>query len=397
METVPEINSDINTDGPGTTRRMERRGLDPFSWYRQMRSEHPIFYDTQSKMWQLFRYNDVLNVLTKPALFSSQRGIAVTTDEEQQLLSLIVTDPPRHRQLRALVSQVFTPRMIEQMTEHIREIVSELLDAVLERGKMDIIADLGYPLPVIVIAEMLGVPLEDRDDFKQWSDLVVSSSQEQAEAGTAALYEYFRHQVANRREHHQDDLVGRLVDAHMGEQSLTETEVIVFCTLLMVAGNETTTNLIGNALWCFDEYPEVWDQLREDRSLVPSALEEVLRFRSPVQMLGRGVLQDTEIGGQPLKAGEYVLSWIGAANRDEAQFPDPDVFDIRRSPNRNIAFGHGIHFCLGAHLARLESRIALEGLLDRFSEVRRIREEPLHLTPSFFALGVEHLPVTLKR
>jgi cytochrome P450 len=378
-------------------RSLGKAGLNPFPEYKHMRETDPLSYDAERNMWHMYRYKDCLEMMTQPQKFSSQRGVTITTEEQQKQMSLIITDPPRHRQLRALVSQAFTPRIIEQMESDIRITVDELLDAVLDKGQMDIIDDLAYPLPVIVIARMLGVPPEDRANFKKWSDDVVSISEEKSIAGRASLYTYFQQQVIKRRENYQDDLVGRLLKAQIDGQLLSETEIVVFCALLMTAGNETTTNLIGNALWCFDEQPEVWQQLRADRSLLPGAIEEVLRFRSPSQHIARAATEDIEFGGQQIKAGQVVIGWTGAANRDEAQFPDAEVFDIRRSPNRHLAFGHGIHFCLGAHLARLEAKLALEGLLERFSEVRRRREVPLQPVESYFALGVEHFPVTLKR
>src|SRR5436305_12171684 len=210
------------------------------------------------------------------------------------------------------------------------------------------------------------------------------------------MSEYFLDMIAQRSREPKDDLISALLDAQIDGQHLNQRELLGFCILLLVAGNETTTNLIGNALLCFDEHPEVMEQLRAEPALVPGAIEEVLRYRSPVQYMYRRAAANVTVRDQEIQAGQMLLAWIGSANRDEAQFPDPDSFDIRRTPNRHIAFGHGIHFCLGAPLARLEAKIALTLLLERFDDIQRVRSVPLEAAGADFAYGVKHLPMTFR-
>ncbi|HKV01438.1 MAG TPA: cytochrome P450, partial [Ktedonobacteraceae bacterium] len=286
---------------------------------------------------------------------------------------------------------------VAQLSERITAIINELLDQVAARGHMDIVDDLSYPLPVIVIAEMLGIPQEDRERFKVWSDAVVGATYPERGNPQAEMSEYFLDMIQQRSREPQNDLISALLDAQIDGQHLNQRELLGFCILLLVAGNETTTNLIGNALLCFDEHPEVMEELRAEPALVPGAIEEVLRYRSPVQYMYRRAIADITIGDHEMRAGQMVLAWIGSANRDEAQFPDPDYFDIRRTPNRHIAFGHGIHFCLGAPLARLEAKIALTMLLERFHEIKRVPGVPLEATGSDLVFGVKHLPITFRQ
>jgi len=271
------------------------------------------------------------------------------------------------------------------------------LDQVAATGSMDVIDDLAYPLPVIVIAEMLGIPQEDRERFKLWSDAVVGATDDVGGNPQAEMSEYFLDMIEQRSRERKDDLISALLDAQIDGQHLNQRELLGFCVLLLVAGNETTTNLIGNALLCFDEYPEVMEQLRSEPALVPGAIEEVLRYRSPVQYMYRSAIADIVIRGHEIRAGQTVLARIGSANRDEAQFPDADRFDIKRTPNRHIAFGQGIHFCLGAPLARLEAKFALTMLLERFHEIKRVAGVPLEATGSDLVYGVKHLPVTFRQ
>jgi cytochrome P450 len=382
--------------------------LNPFDYYRKMRESAPVSYDEKNKIWSLFRYDDVLRIASDYSTFSSeqvmnseqgmeamrQEGISEEDMPTQSILSL---DPPRHRQLRSLVSQAFTPRAITRLTPRITQIAHEYLDKVASTGRMDIIQDLSYPLPVIVIAELLGVPIEDRAQFKRWSDGLIDPEPGTANKVIVEMNRYFRPIIAERRGAPREDLISGLVVAEVDGEKLTERELLSFCVILLVAGNITTTNLIGNAILCFDEHPEVMDQLREDLSLLPAAIEEVLRYRSPVQMVVRAAATDTIIGGQEIKKGQFVVPYLGSANRDGAQFPEPDIFDIRRNPNRHVAFGHGIHFCIGAPLARLETRIAFEALLTRFRNIKRVQEtelEPLRAGGGFY--GVKNLPVTFE-
>jgi len=354
-----------------------------------------VYYNPQYHFWQVFRYEDVQRVLSDYASFSSGFG-GGEQGQDPLSSSLISMDPPRHRQLRNLVTQAFTPRSVAQLSERITTIVNQLLDQVAATGNMDIIDDLAYPLPVIVIAEMLGIPHEDRERFKVWSDSVVGASNPEGGNPQAEMSAYFLNMISQRSREPKDDLITALLNAQIDGQHLNQRELLGFCILLLVAGNETTTNLIGNALLCFDEHPEVMEQLRSEPALIPGAIEEVLRYRSPVQYMYRRAVSDVTIRDQEIRTGQMVLAWIGSANRDEAQFPDPDSFDIRRTPNRHIAFGHGIHFCLGAPLARLEAKITLTLLLERFHEIQRVRDIPLEATGSDLVFGVKHLPITFR-
>ncbi|HEY0755211.1 MAG TPA: cytochrome P450 [Ktedonobacteraceae bacterium] len=372
-------------------RAVSKMGLNPFPWYREMREKDPVHFDEQARIWEIFTYQDILVILKNPALFSSERARQISQDGLSG--SILSTDPPRHNKLRGLVSQVFTPRAIARLEDRMRAIVNELLDAGVKDGRLDIISDLAYPLPVIVIAEMLGIPASERDMFKRWSDDVVSNLWERAVEGYQELNRYFREIVGQRRKMPWDDLISDLLSARLDGEPLTEDEIVNFCNLLLVAGNETTTNLIGNAVLCFDEYPESLAQIRADHSLLPDAIEEVLRFRSPVQRMSRIPLTDTSLRGKLLKADQPVFLWIAAANRDEQQFPESETFDIKRTPNRHLAFGSGIHACLGAPLARLETRVAFECLLERFQTLQRDQTVSLQPIQSFFGYGVEHLPV----
>ena len=369
--------------------------LNPFPRYRLMRESHPVFYQPQYQFWQVFRYEDVQRVLSDYTSFSSAMGGG---GQRQDPLgsSLVTMDPPRHRQLRNLVTQAFTPRNVARLSDRITAIINELLDQVAATGSMDVIDDLAYPLPVIVIAEMLGIPQEDRERFKLWSDAVVGATDHAGGDPQAEMSEYFLDMIEQRSRERKDDLISALLDAQIDGQYLNQRELLGFCVLLLVAGNETTTNLIGNALLCFDEHPEVYEQLRAESELIPGAIEEVLRYRSPVQFMYRRAAANVTIGEHEIQAGQMVLAWIGSANRDEAQFPDPDRFDIRRTPNRHIAFGHGIHFCLGAPLARLEAKIALIMLLERFHEIKRVPGVQLEPIGSNLVFGVKHLPITFR-
>ncbi len=376
--------------------------LDPFSWYREMRESHPIYFDKENELWNVFRYEDTQRILTDPTTFSSEVVQRTMTDEERKMVtgepSILSLDPPRHRQLRSLVTQAFTPRTVAHQESRITSIIDEYLTKVAPTGHMDIIADLAYPLPVTVIAELLGVPTADQEKFKHWSDAIVSARREEAMQAGKEMAQYFKRITEQRRAEPQEDLISELLAAQVDGQYLTEGELQSFYILLLVAGNETTTNLLGNALWCFDEHPEAMDELRANPDLIPSAIEEVLRYRSPVQRLIRITTTETTLGGQTIKAGQLVSPWLGSANRDPEQFPDPETFDIHRTPNRHVAFGHGIHFCVGAPLSRLEAKIALGMLLERFGNIRRERAKALKRIPAASAFyGVQELPVTFTR
>ncbi|MHB8598983.1 MAG: cytochrome P450 [Ktedonobacteraceae bacterium] len=369
---------------------------DIYSWYQEMQASHTVYYDASRASWLVFRYDDVQHVLLNPHIFSSQR----TTNPDGSIDpiasgGILGMDPPRHRQYRTLISQAFTPRVVARLEPRITEIVHSLLNEVQDKGEMDAVGDLAFPLPVIVIADLLGVPSSDRDQFRQWSSDYVGSDYALRLATAKKIAMYFHGMIEQRRQEPCDDLISDLLRAEIDGEHLPEQDVLGTCLLLLIAGHETTTGLIGNAIVCLDEHPESLHQLVEQPELLPSAIEEVLRYRAVVHTMPRVVNEDTVLCGQEISAGNLLLPLFGSANLDEAQFPNADHFDIRRTPNRHVGFGYGIHFCLGAPLARLETRIALQALLERFPNMHQVHNVPLELKPSSFIYGLKHLPISL--
>jgi cytochrome P450 len=373
--------------------------LHPFPYYQVMREQRPVYYSSEFKSWFVSRYDDVQCVIDDPELFSSQqtfRRRRSPSEEGKTVRTLLWADPPHHRQLRSLVSQAFTPRTISGLATRITQIAHTHLDIVAAQGTMDIINDLANPLPIIVIAELLGIPTQDQQQFKRWSDSIVSPAHLEKKQAVIAMNAYFLKIIAQRRQQQQDDLISALLTAQLDGAWLSDAELLNFCRLLLVAGHETSTNLIGNALLTLDEQPEVMDELRAAPDLIPAAVEEVIRYRTPIQRLRRAATSDTNMRGYTIKAGEIVSPILGSANRDAEQFSQPDTFDIHRTPNRHLGFGHGIHFCIGAPLARLEAKIALETLLTRFTAIKLCKEFPLQPVASSFVYGVKNLPVTFR-
>lgn len=376
----------------------------PYPYYAMARQAAPVVYADAIGGWSVFGYENCRTILRNPALFSSNAAQFLEgLNPDQQ--SMLGSDPPRHTQLRNLVNLAFTPRRVAALEPRLRQISKELLDAVQAQGSFDLVRDLSYPLPVIVISELLGVPSEDRAVFKRWSDEIVAHLGQNIRPGAdippalqAAEDEfiaYFTEQIERHRQAPQDDLIQALLAAEIDGRKLSANELLSFCILLLVAGNETTTNLIGNAMRCFLDFPAELERVQANRSLLPSAIEEVLRFRSPVQATIRFATEDTELGGQGIQRGQRVIVWLAAANRDPAEFPDPDRFDVSRQPNRHLAFGLGIHFCLGAPLARLEALVALDTLLERFQSLQRLNNDAFEPVEGFIMHGVKSLPLAL--
>lgn len=376
--------------------------LDPYSLYKTMRKKDPVYYDPHRDNWNIFLYEDVKRVLSEYESFSSQFMQKGSHRMEMPFTaSMISSDPPRHRKLRDLVTQAFTPRAITNLAPRITEIVNQRLEQIKSETPTDFIEVLAYPLPVIVIAEMMGIPVEDQERFKEWSDVVVQSADFRGNIDPQSfnnpkileMSQYFFQLIQERKMNPGEDLISGLLEANIDGEHLEMIDLLGFCALLLVAGNETTTNLLGNAMLTFIEKPEVWEQLRIYPELIPDAIEEALRFRSPVQSMFRVATKDIHLSGQTIPQGGRVVAWIGSANHDENQFTDPEKFELERSPNRHLAFGHGIHYCLGAPLARLEAKIALEALLNCYERVELVPNSDLKRIPSNLILGLEELPV----
>jgi len=327
-------------------------------------------------IWQFFRYEDVRKILMDWSTFSSHFPMGIISG------TVINEDPPKHDQLRALVADPFSAPNVELLRDRVRGIVHELLSKV--GSEMDVINDLAVPLPVMVIADMLGLPKEDMWTFKEWSDDLVGVNDRNS---LPELVQYLQRKVEERRASPRKDLISTLA----GGRELTDRELISFLILLLVAGNETTTNLIGNAVLTLLERRELLEHLKGDLTL---PVEEFLRYRSPVQGMFRIAKKNVQISNVEVKEGDMVFAWIGSANRDEAKFKDPDFFIPDRKPNPHLAFGAGVHTCLGAPLARLEGKIALEALLKLIPRMK-LREEKLEPVGNWIFLGVRHLLVDL--
>jgi cytochrome P450 len=374
---------------------------DPFPFYEIGRQMSPLYVESMD-LWMAFKYDECLAILRNNEDWSS--GGAMPAQDPGQPVpqpSMLGSDPPRHTRLRSLVSQAFTPRMVEQLEPRLRQIAGELLDAVIDRGECDLVESLTYPLPVIAIAEILGVEPAKRERFKVWSDEVVASlgtSEDNIRQETMdEMSAYFEGLFEERRANPRNDLVSGLLRAEMDGEKLSFDELLQMLILLLVAGNETTTNLIGNAMQEFIANPEQLARVEADRSLIPSALEEVLRIHSPVQATVRRAARDLEFGSKQIRQDQQCVVWLAAANRDASQFPEPLRFDVTRTPNRHLAFGMGIHFCLGAPLARLEAKVAYEELLNRAKNFRRTDDRILPRVPTFIMRGVRELPIAFDR
>ena len=372
---------------------------DPYPYYAELRREHPVFPVEAFSGLAISRYEDVSYVLNNQALFSSD-GFGQTNINGRETKMLISADPPDHTPLRGLVNKAFTPRMIADLEPRIREVTNELLDAAAERGDMDLIDDVAIPLPVTIIAEILGVEPAHQEKFKKWSDSVVAvkMTQEDMEAHEVLMQEfidYFGVVIEERRKEPKNDMISLLVQAEKQEEALSADELITFTLLLLVAGNETTTNLIGNMMRALLAHPDQLEAVRNDRSLITNTIEEALRYDAPVQWLFRRATEDLEIAGTAIPKDTIVLPIFASANRDDSKFQDAERFDITRNTQGHMAFGHGIHFCLGAPLARLEGAIALEAMLSRLDNIEHAGGE-IEVIDSPFLRGPKHLQLTFE-
>ncbi|HZQ36070.1 MAG TPA: cytochrome P450 [Dehalococcoidia bacterium] len=385
----------------------------PYEQWATLRAQAPVYWHDAfhgyPAQWMVTRYNDIVTVSRQPTVFVSSLGITAgnrpDVPDPAANTMMITTDPPRHVRLRRLVNKGFTPRAINALESHVRRIVTEILDSVQDREQCDFVTEVSSILPLAVICDMMGVPQPDWPKMFAWTNMTLGAEdpEYQTEGATAeqtglqarmSMFQYFAGMAAQRHQEHKDDLLGTLLEADIDGERLTDEEVLYFCFLLIVAGNETTRNATTGGLLALFEHPEQRERLQDDLALLPTAIEEILRWTSPVTHMSRTATQDAEVGGQLIRAGEKLTMWYPSANRDEEIFPNPDTFDITRSPNEHIAFGIGEHFCLGASLARLELRVMFEELLQRLPNIRP--SGPPELLRSNFIGGIKHLPVRLR-
>ena len=369
---------------------------DPYDTYDRLRTRDPVHRMRLINGWVLTRYEDVDMVLRDHRRFSKNDG------HEDEYRSMLHHDPPDHTRLRSLVSKAFTPRAVRELHPRVQRIVDDLLNELEGKDRFDLIESLAFPMPVTVIAEMLGVPAQDMDRFKVWSNdisLTIEPSLRddqirRVERASEELYAYFESIIEERRREPQDDMITALLNAEDEGDRLTHEELLGTLVLLLVAGNETTRNLIGNGMRALLKYPEQLRKLRDNADLLDSAINELLRYDSPVQVDGRLVHSDVEVAGHRIRAGQRILCAIGAANRDPTVFAEPDKLDIERNERSHIAFGRGIHHCLGAPLAILEARAAFSALLNRFSHIELV-SEPVY-RKQVVLRGVEELWVEVE-
>lgn len=387
---------------------------DPYPVYERLRNDDPV-HRSPFGIWVLSRYQDCFDLLHHHRTSSDQRNsptyrALLESDPDSPLVErmqgprpFLFLDPPDHTRLRGLVSKAFTPRVVAQLEPRINELVAELFDSAKD-GEMEVIQDLAYPLPVVIISEMLGVPPEDRDTFQKWSkelarsldpDIVLPPEviEKRRRAGEE-FRAYFLELIAEKKRRPLKDLLSALINVEAEGDKLTEVELVVTCILLLIAGHETTVSLIGNGFLAFAHHPGELKRLRSDPSLARQAVEEVLRYDPPVQLTARIAMEDIEVAGTTLESGEQAILLLGSANRDPEQFPEPDRFDITREKINHIAFGAGIHFCLGAPLARLEAKVAF-GELARRSEELRLLDPPTY-RENIVLRGLQELRVALK-
>ena len=374
---------------------------DPWTALKELRREAPLHWHEDAQLWTVSRHADVLTVSRDPQTFCSGKGVLVTGRENPVSASdsILFLDPPEHQQHRKLVNPGFHLRRITALEPRVRALTVELLDAVEPGRPFDFVDAVAAPLPLLVIAELLGVPTEDRARFRTWSDAIIAAATEPTEetlTQAAELFEYFGSVIEARRAEPADDMISVLVHGDVDGEKLTDLELLGFCMTLLVAGNETTRNLLSGGTKALAEHPDQLDLLQKDPALIPGAVEELLRWVTPIAAFGRTATRDTELAGQKIDAGQYLVLLYTSANRDEDAFGDTaDTFDIRRQPNPHVAFGFGEHFCLGASLARLEARVFLEEVLPRYGRIELAGE--VERLRSTLMRGIERLPVVLDR
>jgi cytochrome P450 family 142 subfamily A polypeptide 1 len=371
---------------------------DPHPHFRWMRHHAPLYFDPSGAVWGVALHEDVIRVSRQPELFCSA---ASSRPDAPSIPSMINMDDPAHKQRRNLVNRGFTPRRLAAHEPQVRAICRDLIARVAPRGQCDFVRDLAAPLPMIVIGDMLGVEPEDRDQLLRWSDELLEgtsiSAPPEAHARAARAFaeytDYSRRVIRDRRARPRDDLVSVLVHAEIDGQRLDDEEILQESLLILVGGDETTRHVISGGMEQLIRHPDQRRRLAADPGKIPTAVEEMLRWVTPIQNMNRTATADVELCGERIRAGDKLLLLYPSANRDEREFPNAGVFDVERQPNDHVAFGFGAHFCLGANLARLELRVMFEELLRGLPQLELATAEPLRLRPSNFIVGIEHMPV----
>lgn len=375
-----------------------RRAL---AWCKEMRESSPVAYVEEAGAWLVFGYDDGVRVRSDYKTFSSEHMLANGGQYEGRSQSIISMDPPRHRQLRSLITQAFSARTIAQMAPQIEYIVDDLIDRLQALDEADWMDAMANPLPVMVISDILGLPRAEWRQFKTWTDAMLSSNEDRLEARDNFVH-YFVQAIEHRRQHPDNDILSLLIASEVDGERLSYQDLMSFCFTLFIAGNITTTTTLGNAILCFDQHPDEFERLKQHPELAASAVEEILRIMPPGRVGpndlidGRTATTDVQLGDQQIHAGDRLLPIALSNNFDPSQFADPERFDIQRNPNRHQSFGHGIHFCIGAPLARLEMKIALEKTVQRLPGLRLLHDQPLQLIDSRIMLSPQRLPIALE-
>jgi pimeloyl-[acyl-carrier protein] synthase len=390
---------------------------DPYPLLRQLQREDPVYWSESIGGWIVTRYDDIVPTFRDVAHFSNYGRFAKTVEylapEDRQKLapfethyrqqSLLQSDPPVHTRLRALMTKPFSATNVEAMRPKIRRIVNDVIDSVQPRGQMDVIHDLAYPLPFSVLGTIMGLPDQRQEEIKHWADEILLfqgvnrppvALLERSQAALLAMRSFLFELVNEKRRQPADDVISQLVAAEAEGNRLTEQELVYTCVTILGAGHETTTSLIGNGLYSILSHPGQWQKLRQDSSLLGTAIEEMLRFESPVARQPRVIQDDVELGGKKLLKGQVAFQMLNAANRDPAYFTDPDTFNIERQNNKHIAFGMGIHFCLGAGLARTEAQEVFRAVMERLPEIRLLSDRPAWDRHKPNSRMLQSLPVT---
>ncbi|MEV0074161.1 MULTISPECIES: cytochrome P450 [unclassified Amycolatopsis] len=399
----------MNTESP-TSSTYSPEFAELLDWCTQQRASGTVNPDLVPGQWNVFGFAEATRVLSDPATFSSDFTGLLSSDPELMLFTkgnFVGVDPPEHKRLRTLAGKAFSPRLAHSLLPRIEEMTAELMDSVRDHDTIELVGNLSYPLPVTVIAELLGIPPEKRGMFRDWADKLIQTGGQDGALPTEEQLEDFKpmakqmnqfmlDHIAERRAKSREDLISQLVLVEEEGDRLADEEIVGFAALLLIAGHITTTALLGNAVLAMQENPAAADAIRADRALVPSFIEETMRMRPPVVRLPRIAKREVELGGVVVPAGSIVAAWVLAANRDPGEFADPSEFVLGRTPNRHLGFGYGIHFCLGAPLSRLEAKVALNTLMDRYSTIRVDPADRIEFYNPKSLVSVKRLPLAVE-